>query len=48
MFIADRPESMLWIEALLARTRHRSIDPWTLGRVADLLAREGWRARARG
>ncbi len=46
MFIADRLEMMLWIEALVSRTRRPSIDPWLLERVGKLLAHEGWRARA--
>jgi hypothetical protein len=45
--IADIPEALLWLEALLVRARHSSVDAWTLSRVETMFMCEGRRARAR-
>jgi hypothetical protein len=45
--IADVPEALLWLEALLVRARCTSVDAWTLARVETMFVCEGRRARAR-
>jgi hypothetical protein len=45
--IADHPEALLWLEALLVLGRSSSVDPWTLARVETMFVCEGRRARAR-
>jgi hypothetical protein len=43
MWITSRPETLLWLEALLALGR--PLDRWSIDRAGVMLEREGWFAR---